>query len=113
MPDAAPITTAVQGCAIRYHANVLLPVAHIRDKYPALLRHIAAFPENHLIAVTGQEIATGLIAWQLVQLYPQYMPVIQNDQTPAITGFHSAGAVNPRNANHPVNKFIFIHAVNR
>lgn len=113
MPDAAPIAATVQGCAVDYQTNVLLPVSNVRNEYPVLTRHIAALPENDLIAVAGQEVFTGFIASQVVQLYAEHMPVIENHKAPAIAGIKAAGAINPRNANHPVNKFIFIHAFNR
>lgn len=112
MPDAAPITTAMQRRAIDDQTDVLLPVANVSDEYSVFCWHRAALPEHHLIAVAGQEVATGFIASQMVQFYSQHMAVIEDHQTPAVARLHSAGAINPRNVTHPVNELLFIHLFN-
>ncbi len=112
MPDAAPITTAVQSPSISNYTDVLLPFANVCDEYAVFDWRWAALPEHYLIAVAGQEVATGLVARQLVQLYPQHMSVIKDDETPAVARLHGAGAINPRDVIHPVNELLFIHLFN-
>lgn len=75
----------------------------------AVAEVLSPLPVNNLTLKARHEILTRFVVGRVVQLYAENVPVIENDQAPAICRLKRAGAVTPGHADHPFEKFSFKH----
>ncbi|TDX14662.1 hypothetical protein EDF88_3980 [Buttiauxella sp. BIGb0552] len=68
-------------------------------------------PVNNLTLKARHEVLTRFVVRRVVQFNAENVPVIENDQAPAVERLKRAGSVTPGHANHPFEKFSFKHFV--
>lgn len=79
------------------------------NEYPVFVENLSPAPVDNLTFKARPELIPGFVIRRMMQLNAKDMPVVQDNQAPAIQVIERAGAVSPRQASNPVDEFLFMH----
>lgn len=103
------LTATMQRPAVNNQANMNRLCAVVRNEDIAIAEMLSPPPVHDLTLKAGHELLAPFVVRRVVQLNAENMPVIENDQRPAIHSLKRAGTIAPRQANNSFEKLSFKH----
>ena len=94
-----------------HHTDMRRHFAAVKNGDAAGCRHLHTPPVGVFLFVAGDEIRARFVPGYMVQFQSEYMPVIENHQSPAVHLLKTTGAVSPWLAVNKPDKVALCHTV--